>query len=260
MQLSFHKRVNSCMYRKIYQEIQKVDILAIGVHPDDIELSASGTLLSHIKQGKTVGLLDMTRGELGTRGSADLRDKESARSAEKMGAKFRVNLEMADGFFEHNKENLLKLIRVIRAAKPQIILCNALNDRHPDHGRSAKLQADACFYSGLMKIETFDEAGNLQERHRPRAFYHYVQDRDLTPDFSVDITDFMSEKIELVKCFASQFHDPESKEPATPLTGLDFFEILRSKNKTWGRPMNFGYAEGFLIGRLPGVKDLFSLY
>lgn len=240
--------------------IQKVDILAIGVHPDDIELSASGTLLSHIQQGKTVGLLDMTRGELGTRGSAELRDQEAADSAQLMGAKFRVNLALADGFFEYSKENLLKMISVIRAAQPEIILCNALEDRHPDHGRSAKLQADACFYSGLMKIETLDAAGKIQERHRPRAFYHYVQDRDLKPDFVTDISEFMEQKLDLIRCFKSQFHDPNNTEPQTPLTGMDFFDVVKSKNKTFGRPMNFAYGEGFQIGRIPGVKDLFDLF
>lgn len=243
-----------------YNRLQKVDILAIGVHPDDIELSCSGTLLRHIEQGKTVGILDLTRGELGTRGSEELRDKESLDSAIMMGAKFRVNALMQDGFFEYSKKNLLKIINVIRAARPEVILCNALYDRHPDHGRSAKLQADACFYSGLMKIETFNEDGKLQERHRPRAFYHYVQDRDLKPDFTVDITPYMDKKFELIKCFKSQFHNPKSTEPSTPLSGDDFFEVLRSKNKTFGRPMNFGYAEGFQVGRIMGVKDLFTLH
>lgn len=240
--------------------IQKVDILAIGVHPDDVELSASGTLLRHISQGKTVGIVDMTRGELGTRGSAELRDEEAADSALKMGAKFRVNLRMADGFFTPSKENLIKIIEVIRAARPDIILLNSKDDRHPDHGRSAKLQADACFYSGLMKIETFDSAGNLQERWRPRAFYHYIQDRDLTPDFVVDISEYIDKKIELIKCFKSQFHDPNSDAPETPLTGKDFFDIIKSKNKTWARPANVTYAEGFQVGRIPTVKDLFSLF
>lgn len=240
--------------------MQKVDILAIGVHPDDVELSASGTLLKHIQLGKTVGLVDMTRGELGTRGSAELRDIEAKNSAELMGAKFRVNLRMADGFFEHSKENLLKLIQVIRAAQPEIILLNSKDDRHPDHGRSAKLQADACFYSGLMRIETLDEKGNIQERWRPRAFYHYVQDKDLTPDFVVDITPFVDKKIQLIQCFASQFHDPNSDAPSTPLTGKDFFDIVKAKNKSFGRPANYEYAEGFQVGRTPGVENLFDLF
>lgn len=240
--------------------IQKVDILAIGVHPDDIELSAGGTLLRHINNGKTVGLLDMTRGELGTRGSAELRDEESAASASLMGATFRVNLKMADGFFTPSKENLIKIIEVIRGARPDIILLNAKDDRHPDHGRSAKLQADACFYSGLMRIETFDSEGNAQERWRPLAYYHYIQDRDLVPDFTVDISEYMDRKIDLVKCFKSQFYDPNSDAPDTPLTGHDFFDIIKSKNKTWGRPANVAYAEGFQVGRIPTIQDLFSLF
>lgn len=244
-----------------FSNIQKVDILAVGVHPDDVELSASGTLLRHIAQGKTVGLLDLTRGELGSRGSADLRDKEGLAAARLMGAKFRVNALMRDGFFAHTEENLRKIIRVIRAARPEIMLLNSKDDRHPDHGRSGKLQADACFYSGLLRIETSDDAGNPQEKHRPRAFYHYVQDRDLQPDFTVDISDYIDQKIDLIKCFKSQFFDPDDTDsPVTPISGADFFDIIKSKNKTFGRPAGFAYAEGFQVGRLPGVKDIFSLF
>lgn len=238
----------------------KVDILAIGAHPDDIELSASGTLLQHLQQGKTVGLVDLTRGELGTRGTPTLRAEEAEAARAMMGARFRKNLEMRDGFFEHSEENLLKIIQVLRSAQPTIVLANALEDRHIDHGRAAKLVADACFLAGLQKIETVDDQGQPQLRWRPRAIYHYIQDRDLTPDFVVDVTDFVERKIELVKCYKSQFHDPNSKELETPLTGADFFHILKSKMKTFGRPVNFSYAEGFNVGRIPGVKDLFSLF
>jgi len=159
----------------------KVDLLAIGVHPDDIELSCSGTLLRHIDQGKTVGLLDLTRGELGTRGNADIRDQEAAEAAGLMGAAFRKNLAMPDGFFEYREGNLRKIIAVIRECQPEIVLCNAVVDRHPDHGRAAQLTADACFYAGLVKIPSYDEHGRAQERWRPSAVYHYIQDSISAP-------------------------------------------------------------------------------
>ena len=241
----------------------KVDILAIGVHPDDIELSCSGTLLRHLDQGKTVGLLDLTRGELGTRGSAEIRDEEAAAAAKLMGASFRLNLKMADGFFAYSKTNLLEIIRVIRSCQPDIVLANALNDRHPDHGRAAKLEADACFYSGLAKISTVDAEGNPQERWRPKAVYHYIQDFHLKPDFVVDISPYIDRKFELIYAFRSQFHVPGSneyhKELNSPISGEDFMEYMRSRAATYGRPSGFKYAEGFNIARTIGVKNLFDL-
>ncbi len=239
----------------------KVDILAIGVHPDDIELSCSGTLLKHIAQGKTVGLLDLTVGELGTRGSGPLRLAEAADSAKIMGAAFRTNLGMADGFFEYSKENILKIIPIIRECKPEIILANALVDRHPDHGRAAKLVADACFYSGLLRIETFDEEGNAQERWRPKALYHYIQDRTREPDFVVDITDYIDKKFELILAFKSQFfiEDQEDKELSTPISGKDFQDYMRAIGRVYGRNTNMEYAEAFNVARTMGVKDLFDL-
>ncbi len=240
----------------------KIDILAIGAHPDDVELSACGTLLHHISLGKKVGLLDLTRGELGSRGTADLRDLEAVESATKMGASFRKNLRMADGFFQYTQENLLKVIEIIRWCKPEIVLANALDDRHPDHGRAAKLTADACFYSGLLKIETeFEE--KAQTQWRPKAVYHYIQDKDLTPDFVVDITPFMDKKLDLILTFRSQFYLPEDKtfisEPKTPISGQDFFEFVKSKNRAFGRPIGVDFAEGFIAQRIPGVSDLFDL-
>lgn len=241
----------------------KVDMLAIGVHPDDVELSCSGTLLRHLEQGKTIGLLDLTRGELGTRGSAKLRDEEARESARKMGATFRKNLGMADGFFQYNPENLLEIIRVLRWCRPQIVLANAPDDRHPDHGRAAKLTADACFYAGLAKIKTAGEQGQPQERWRPKTLYYYIQDKDLKPDFVVDISPFMEKKIELVLTFRSQFYLPEAKEYAkeleTPISGKDFIDFLRAKNRVFGRPAGFEFAEGFITHRIPGVHDLFDL-
>jgi bacillithiol biosynthesis deacetylase BshB1 len=241
----------------------KVDILAIGVHPDDIELSCSGTLLKHIDQGKTVGLLDLTRGELGTRGTAEIRDQEAADAAALMGAAFRQNLGMADGFFEHSRENIEKIIAVIRDCQPEIVLCNSLNDRHPDHGRAAKLTADACFFAGLVKIPTYDAEGNAHERWRPKAVYHYIQDYNLEPDFVVDITGYMDRKLELVRAFRSQFYVPEAKEYdqelSSPISSKSFMDYLRAKASTSGRAAGFDFAEGFNVARTPGVTDLFNL-
>ncbi len=242
----------------------KVDILAIGVHPDDVELSASGTLLSHIDQGKSVGLLDLTRGELGTRGSAEIRDQEAAEASRLMGAVFRKNLGMADGFFRYTTENLLEIIRIIRMHQPEIVLANALSDRHPDHGRAAKLQADACYYAGLVKIETRDDQGELQDRWRPKALYHYIQDYNLKPDFVVDITPYIDQKFDLIKAFRSQFYIPQaaeySKELSSPISGKDFMDFLKSKAAVFGRASGFQYAEGFNVSRTMGVSDLFQLH
>ncbi|MEL7122876.1 MAG: bacillithiol biosynthesis deacetylase BshB1 [Bacteroidota bacterium] len=241
----------------------KVDILAIGIHPDDVELSCSGTLLSHIAQGKTVGLLDLSRGELGTRGTAEIRDQEAADAAALMGAKFRKNLRMADGFFAHSPENIKKIIEVIRTHQPEIVFANAVYDRHPDHGRAAKLTADACFFSGLVKIETLDEEGKPQERWRPKAVYHYIQDYQLEPDFVVDISGFINQKFELIKAFKSQFHNPEAKEYekelSSPISGEDFMDFLKAKGRIFGRPAGFEFAEGFIKSRTIGVKNVFDL-
>ncbi|MCB0581817.1 MAG: bacillithiol biosynthesis deacetylase BshB1 [Phaeodactylibacter sp.] len=241
----------------------KVDILAIGVHPDDIELSCSGTLLRHIAQGKTAGLLDLTQGELGTRGSARLRLEEAATAASLMGAAFRKNLGMADGFFSYTRENIIKIIEVVREHQPEIVLANALADRHPDHGRAARLVADACFYSGLVKIPTAGPDGTPHERWRPRALYHYIQDHNLEPDFVVDITPFIDKKIELAQAFRSQVFVPGAKEFEeelnSPISGEDFIEFLRAKARAYGRAAGFEYAEGYNVARTPGVNDLFSL-
>lgn len=241
----------------------KVDILAIGVHPDDVELSCSGTLLRHIDQGKTVGLLDLTRGELGTRGTAEIRDQEAADAAQLLGAAFRENLEMKDGFFAHNPDNIKKIITAIRTHQPEIILCNAVDDRHPDHGRAAKLTADACFYSGLIKIPTFGTDGKPHERWRPKAIYHYIQDYNLRPDFVVDISDYMGQKLDLVKAFRSQFYVPEAAEYAqelsSPISSKSFMDFLKAKASTYGRPAGFDFGEGFLVARTPGLRDLFQL-
>lgn len=241
----------------------KVDILAIGVHPDDVELSCSGTLLKHLSMGKTVGLLDLTRGEMGSRGNAQIREQEANEAAKMMGAAFRLNLDMPDCFATWSEENLRKIIRVIRWCQPEIVLANAIDDRHPDHGRAAKLSADACFYAGLVKIETTWEDGTQQAAHRPRAVYHYIQDKNLQPDFVVDISGFMNRKMELVMAFKSQFYLPSESgfqnEPQTPISGQDFMEFLRAKARTYARPLGLEYAEGFNVARTIGVGNLFDL-
>ncbi len=241
----------------------QVDILAIGVHPDDVELSACGTLLRHIDLGYSVGLLDLTRGELGSRGSGEIRVREAAAAAEKMGAIYRNTLDLKDGFMRNTEENVRTLIHEIRKCRPGIVLANATHDRHPDHGRAARLISEACFYSGLLKIETLDEGGEPQERWRPRAVYHYIQDRNMPPDFVVDITPYFDKKMECIACYASQFNDHEegeySKEVSTPISGKDFMDFLRAKAQNFGREAGYDLAEGFTVDRYPGVKDLFDL-
>ena len=237
---------------------EKVNILAIGVHPDDIELGCSGALLQHIRKGYQVGLLDLTRGELGSRGSATIRTHEAMKAAELLGAKFRIQLSMLDGFFEHNPANLTSIIEIIRYAQPDIVLANAFSDRHPDHGRAGKLIADACFLAGLIKIKT-DYKGNLQTAWRPKNVYHYIQDYYLKPDFIVDISDVMSQKLELIQTYRSQFYNPKSKEPETPISGQDFLDFVQARAKDMGRPAGYAFAEGFQTAKSIGVKDLFHL-
>ncbi len=237
----------------------KLDILAIGVHPDDVELSCSGTLLSHIDKGYKVGLLDLTLGELGTRGNAEIRTQEAMASAHLMGALVREQLDMADGFFSHNQENLVKIIRVIRRYCPNVILANAVQDRHPDHGRAAKLIADACFLSGLIKIETFEDNGVPQAAWRPQNVYHYIQDRVLKPDFAVDISPYINKKFELIMAFKSQFFDPFSSEPVTPISSKDFLDSIRGKDAVYGRYIGVSYAEGYTVNKVIGVSNLFDL-
>jgi bacillithiol biosynthesis deacetylase BshB1 len=236
----------------------KLDILAIGAHPDDVELSCAGTLMKHIHLGKTVGILDLTEGELGSRGTVELRRNEAAEAARIIGALVRDNLKMADGFFRNDSEHQLKIIQKIRAYQPDIILCNAPADRHPDHGRASTLVSEACFYSGLRKIETLKD-GQIQAPWRPRAVYHYMQDRLLKADLIVDISDFMERKLMAIKAFSSQFFDPNSPEPATPISSLQFLEYVKARNAVFGRDIEADYAEVFLVERTIGVSNLFDL-
>ncbi len=237
----------------------KLDILAIGIHPDDVELSASGTLLKHIALGKKAGILDLTRGELGTRGSAALRTEEAMKSSKILGLTAREQLTLADGFFENNETAQKHIIQAIRKYKPEIVLCNAVSDRHPDHGRAAKLTSDACFYSGLVKIETRGEDNALQAAWRPKAIYHYIQDHFIEPNLVIDITPYMEKKMESIFAFSSQFYDPNSKAPETPISGKNFMENVKAKAALFGRAINCDYAEGFTVERYIGVENLFDL-
>ena len=236
----------------------KTDILAFGAHPDDIELSAGGTLIRHIRQGKKVALIDLTQGELGSRGTIDTRYREASDALQILGASQRVNLLMEDGFFEHTQLNLLKIIEQIRYFQPEIVLCNAIEDRHPDHGRAAKLVSEACFLAGLRKIETSFN-GESQQAWRPKAVYHYIQDRYLKPGFVIDVTDFVEEKFAAIRAYKTQFYDPGSKEPQTPISGEEFFDFLRGRMAEYGRLIGVKYAEGFTVERTPGVSSFFDL-
>ena len=195
----------------------KLDILAIGAHPDDVELSCAGTIAKEISRGKKVGILDLTRGELGTRGTAEIRDQEAAAAAEVLGVEVRENLEFSDAFFTNNASHQMEIIKMIRKYQPEIVLCNAVDDRHIDHGKAAKLISDACFLSGLRKIETIMNGEN-QPAWRPKHVFHYIQWKNLKPDFVVDITGFLDKKIDSVKAYRSQFYSEDSKEPETPIS------------------------------------------
>lgn len=235
-----------------------VDILAIGAHPDDVELSAAGTLLKHAAMGKTFAMVDLTEGEMGTRGTVETRYTEAADAARILGCTARVNVQMRDGFFEETEENLLKLIVQIRRFRPQIVLANAVADRHPDHGRASQLISRACFLAGLRKVETTFE-GQVQTAHRPATVYHYIQDRLIEPDFVVDVTPYVEQKFDSIRAYRTQFWDPDSKEPQTPISGEEFFEFLRGRMSEFGRRIGVRYAEGFTAERTVGIDSLFDL-
>ncbi|RWZ90633.1 MAG: bacillithiol biosynthesis deacetylase BshB1 [Hydrotalea sp. AMD] len=234
----------------------KLDILAFGVHPDDVELGCSGTIMAAAAEGKKVGVVDLTKGELGTRGTAETRLQESAKAAEIMGVLVRENLEMADGFFVHDEAHLRKVITVIRKYQPEIILCNAPEDRHPDHGRSAKLVADAAFLAGLRKIETTDNE-ILQEKWRPTYVFHYIQDRFIQPSFVIDISAYMSQKIEAVLAYATQFYKPDVNlnEPQTYISSPQFLETVKARAMMLGKRIGVEYAEGFISEKVLGIRS-----
>ncbi len=236
----------------------KVDILAFAAHPDDIELSAAGTLMKHIAEGKTVGIVDLTQGELGSRGTIETRYEEADAASKIMGISLRVNLKMADGFFNDSEENKRLIIEQIRRFQPTVVLANAIEDRHPDHARAAKLVSESCFLAGLRKFETVWE-GQSQTAHRPKAVYHYIQDHYLKADFCVDITEFVDRKIEAIKAYKTQFYDPNSKEPITPISGEEFFDFIKGRMMQYGRPIGAKYAEGFTVERELGINSFDDL-
>lgn len=239
----------------------KLDILAIGVHPDDVELGCSGTLINEIKRGKKAGILDLTQGELGTRGTVETRHAESAKAAETIGAHVRENLKMADGFFKNDEEHQRKLISVIRKYMPEIIFANALEDRHPDHGRAAKLISDACFLSGLRKVQTTDENGKSQEPWRPKYIFHYIQDRYHEPDVIIDITDVFEQRMEAIKAYTTQFYNPDNEDdgPQTYISTPDFLDSVIARARVIGKKIGVKYAEGFNSEKRIGIKNLDSL-
>ena len=236
----------------------KLDILAFGAHPDDVELGCSGTIAKEISLGKKVGIIDLTRGELGTRGSVEIRNAESAKASELLGVVARENLDMRDGFFINDEAHQLKIIEMIRKYKPEIVLCNAIEDRHIDHGKGSQLVSDACFLSGLLRIET-ELDGVSQEAWRPKVVYHYIQWQNIEPDFVVDISDFMDTKMEAVLAYGSQFYNPNSNEPVSSITSKNFLDSVKYRAQDLGRLVNVTYAEGFTTERYVAVNSLGDL-
>lgn len=236
----------------------KLDILAFGAHPDDVELGCGGTIAKEIKNGKTVGIIDLTRGELGTRGTAATRKKEATNAAKILGVSVRENLGFADGFFVNNKQHQLEVIKMIRKYQPEIVLCNAIDDRHIDHGKGSKLVSDACFLSGLIKIETEVE-GKLQKQWRPKQVYHYIQWKNIEPDFVVDISGYIDTKMESVLAYSTQFFDAKSKEPETPISSKNFTDSVDYRARDLGRLIGVEHAEGYTTERYAAVSSLFDL-
>lgn len=236
----------------------KLDILVLAVHPDDAELGCSGTILKHIASGRKVGIIDFTRGELGTRGTAETRDEEAADSAKILGLHARENLRFKDAFFKNDEEHQREVIRMIRKYQPEIILSNSLHDRHPDHGRAGDLANDASFLSGLAKIKT-QQDGKEQEPWRPRMIFQYIQDQYIRPDIIIDITPHIQTKIDSIKAFKTQFYNPELEGPATYISSPEFFESMIGRAREFGKSIGTTYGEGFTSRKLLGVNDLFEL-
>lgn len=237
----------------------KLDILAIGAHPDDIELGCGATIAKEVANGKKVGIIDLTKGELGTRGTAETRKVEATNAAKILGVKARINMGFADGFFVNDEQHQLVLIKKIRTYRPEIVLCNAIEDRHIDHGKGSKLASDACFLSGLLKIKTKDEDGNLQKPWRPKFVYHYMQWKNLEPDIVVDVSGFVDIKMKAVLAYETQFYSERSKEPATPISSKNFTDSVKYRARDLGRLINTEAGEGFNVERYPAVDSLFDL-
>ncbi|HYF68509.1 MAG TPA: bacillithiol biosynthesis deacetylase BshB1 [Ohtaekwangia sp.] len=237
----------------------KLDLLVLAAHPDDAELGCAGTIAKHISLGYKVGIVDLTQGDLGTRGTIESRAEEAADAAAILGVSVRENLKFRDGFFRNDEEHQLRVIRAIRKYQPEIVLANATHDRHSDHGRASALEYDACFLSGLVKIETVDEQGRKQLPWRPRSVYHYIQSVMIQPDFIVDVSDFWDLKMQAIKAFKSQFFDPSSAEPETYISKPGFLRMIESRAVEFGHAINVQYGEGYTHRQTPGIKDLFHL-
>jgi bacillithiol biosynthesis deacetylase BshB1 len=237
----------------------KLDILAIGAHPDDVELGCGATIAKEVSNGKKVGIIDLTRGELGTRGTAETRDIESINAANVLGVNSRINAGFSDGFFVNDKAHQLEIIKYIRYYKPEIVICNAIEDRHIDHGKGSQLVSNACFLSGLQKIETSFKNDKNQEPWRPKMVYHYIQWKDIEPDVVVDVTGFMDNKMDAVLAYKTQFFDPNSTEPETPISSKNFTDSIVYRARNLGRIIGVEFAEGFTVERYPAVNSLFDL-
>jgi len=238
----------------------KLDILAFGAHPDDVELGAGGTIAMEVANGKKVGIIDLTRGELGSRGNADIRDMEAIESARILGVEMRINLGLRDGFFLDNEVSQLEVIKWIRYFQPEVVLCNVINDRHTDHGKASKLVSTACFLAGLRKIETVYD-GIAQKEWRPNAVYHYIQDYYHKPDFVVNVEKFLDQKLAAIGTFKSQFYsiNQDQNEPQTLISTKEFMDFVMARGLDFGRPINSHFGEGFLIERTIGVDSLFDI-
>jgi bacillithiol biosynthesis deacetylase BshB1 len=239
----------------------KLDILAVGVHPDDVELGCSGTLLNECRNGRTTGVVDLTQGELGTRGTIETRYAEAARAAAILGLSVRQNLRMRDGFFRNDEAHQMQLIQAIRKYRPEVVIGNVLDDRHPDHGRAGQMTADACFLSGLAKIQTFDESGAEQERWRPKMLLHYLQDWYHEPDLLVDISDVFEQRMDSIRAYSTQFHTPaaDGDGPQTYISTPDFLDSVVARARMFGKRIGVRYAEGFITRKKIGVRSLDAL-
>ena len=237
----------------------KLDILAIGAHPDDVELGCGATIAKEVADGKLVGILDLTQGELGTRGTPKIRAMEAEAAAGILGVMVRENLGLPDGFLENTKEYQLKIVEIIRKYQPDVVLCNAIDDRHPDHAKASKLASDACFLSGLRAIKTDIGYGD-QEDWRPKSVFHYIQWKNIEPDFVVDVSDYIDVKENAIKAFKSQFYDPNSNEPESPITSKNFIDSVLYRSRDLGRLTGIEYAEGFTTERYVTVKKISDIF
>ncbi|MBW3129759.1 bacillithiol biosynthesis deacetylase BshB1 [Hymenobacter profundi] len=237
----------------------KLDILAIAAHPDDVEMSCAGTLLAATAVGKKIGVVDLTRGELGTRGTPETRAAEAAEASQILGLSVRENLGLPDGFFRNDREHQLPIIAALRRHRPDVVLCNAIMDRHPDHGRAAQLITDACFLAGLRMIETLDEAGQAQAAWRPAHVYHFIQDRPIVPDFVVDITPHWEKKWASILAYKTQFFNPDLDAPSTYLSSLEFSKFMEARAREFGHMIGVEFGEGFTKQRTLGVRELGDL-